>query len=285
MQFLAIDTMFVAAPNLGAVADPYKKLGLPLTSAEQWTTQPIQSAHVTVGDKVKSTVYFLQPDAQGTCQPSDLPLMTAIQKRSGAFAIGLKVASLDASLEFLLKHGIDAVPQEVVDADGAILFTMAWLGLEEQAGANLVLIEHSPGAVPVKETKHAFPILRLDHLAAITHDDFQEKTDFWQNVLGIPQTGEVVAPNMIIRQFQVGDVTMELLGPTEKDDSLRQRPKGLISMMAWEVEDLEHSVALAQKAGLQPSAPRVGVLPRTKIAVIPGESLGGVTMQLLQYVS
>ncbi|MFO0808732.1 MAG: VOC family protein [Gemmataceae bacterium] len=128
-----------------------------------------------------------------------------------------------------------------------------------------------------------FPLKRLDHLASVAYD-LDAQTRYWVDTLGVPLFGEVVAPTMVIRQFRLGDAIFELLGPNGEDSPIRKRSPGLISMASWEVDDLDAVVAQARAAGFTPSDPAAGVLPGTRTATIPATELGGVAMQLLQYV-
>jgi hypothetical protein len=56
-------------------------------------------------------------------------------------------------------------------------------------------------------------------------------------------------------------------------------------MAAWEVEGpLDDAVGLARERGFTVSDPEAGVIPGTRRASIPAGELGGVGMQLLEYV-
>jgi catechol 2,3-dioxygenase-like lactoylglutathione lyase family enzyme len=159
---------------------------------------------------------------------------------------------------------------------------MAWLPLDEKAGTDLVLVGQGE-AVRFDPPGHSFPLRRLDHLAAITHD-LEEKTRFWSEVFGVPVAGEVVTPAMVVRQLRVGDAVLELLGPATEDSPVWKRPPGLVSMVSWEVASLDGAVREARRAGFAVPEPAAGVLPGTRIATIPGTGLAGVNMQLLEYV-
>jgi catechol 2,3-dioxygenase-like lactoylglutathione lyase family enzyme len=156
----------------------------------------------------------------------------------------------------------------------------SWLTDDDRAGTTMLFSNGSwrrdfnPG--------HTFALKRLDHLAAVAHD-LDAQCRFWEDVLGVPATGEVRTPTMIIRQLRIGDAIFELLGPAGPDSPLHQRPAGLVNMAAWEVADLPPAVAQARAAGFTVPDPAVGVLPGTHTATIPAAELGGVAMQLLQY--
>jgi hypothetical protein len=156
-----------------------------------------------------------------------------------------------------------------------------WLPLADRAGYDLVLYEGPP--VPAAGP-HAFPLLRLDHLASVTHD-LEPVSRFWAGVLDVPAVGEVRNANLVIRQHRVGDVMLELLGPAGPESNLWGRPLGPVGMTSWEVPDLDQAVALARSRGFTVPDPSAGVLPNTRITTIPGTELGGLNLQLLQYLS
>ena len=63
------------------------------------------------------------------------------------------------------------------------------------------------------------------------------------------------------------------------------RPAALASMAAWEVSGpLDDAVALARERGFSCGDAEAGVIPGTRRASIPAAELGGVGMQLLEYV-
>jgi len=95
---------------------------------------------------------------------------------------------------------------------------------------------------------HAFPLKRLDHLAAMA-PDLEAATRFWSEALSVAVHGEVRGPGIIIRQLKMGDAILELLGPDGSDSRLAARPPGLSSMCAFEVADLDAAVALARERG------------------------------------
>ncbi len=256
MTLDTIDTLFVAVPDLGACR-PYEKLGLRLGSALH------ESRCLLVG---RLTVRFLAEAA---------PLRQALAVRPGLFAVGMRVADLEAVVRHLASKGIHATRFRDGEAD------LACLTLNEQAGTDLVLSRHKPQAAIVPA--HSFPLNRLDHLATVTHD-LEAKTRYWADVLGVPVAGEVTTPAMVIRQLRIGDAVLELLGPASPDSPIAKRPPGLVSMASWEVDDLDDAVRQAREAGFTVPDPAEGVLPGTRVATIPGSELAGVNMQLLQYV-
>jgi len=94
---------------------------------------------------------------------------------------------------------------------------------------------------------------------------------------------EVVTPTLVIRQLRIGDAVLELLGPGSPDSPIWKRAPGLVSMVSWEVADLEAAVQHARAAGFTVPDPAAGLLPGTRITTVPGAELAGVNMQLLEY--
>jgi len=131
--------------------------------------------------------------------------------------------------------------------------------------------------------QHAFPLKRLDHLAVIVHD-LAKVTSFWTDVLGVPVFGEVPRPGSLIRQMKVGDAVLELIGPTEPNSPMLERPQGVASMCAFEVTDMGKAIDLARAAGFTCPDAAPGPLPGTRVTTIPGAELAGLGLQLLEYV-
>jgi catechol 2,3-dioxygenase-like lactoylglutathione lyase family enzyme len=193
---------------------------------------------------------------------------------AGISTIGIRVANLRAAVEHLSARGLLSNVHRSGD--------FAWLPIRDRTGADLMVTQGS-AATPAHNPARLFPLKRLDHLAAVAHD-LDGTCRFWADVLGVPVIGEVRTPTMIIRQLRIGDAIFELLGPAGPNSPLHQRPARLVSMAAWEVDDLSAAVAQARAAGFTVSDPAVGVLPGTRTATIPAADLGGVAMQLLEYV-
>ncbi len=254
MLFQAINCLYIAA-DLAA----YRRLGLRPRSFESGPPT------IHVGQH-ESTVGLMLADYK-----SGAPASTPISVRPGLFAVGIRVSDVSAAVSHLHDRNVPTT-----------MFQQApWLTDADRAGAPLVFTNWSwkrdfdPG--------HTFPLKRLDHLAAVAHD-LDKQCRFWEDVLGVPVAGEVVTPTMVIRQLRIGDAVFELLGPTGADSPIHKRPAGLVSMAAWEVADLPAAVAQARAAGFTVPDPAAGVLPGTRTATIPAAELGGVAMQLLQYV-
>jgi hypothetical protein len=259
ITFDAIDTLFVAVPDLAACR-PYERPGLRLVPTQHRGRGLLAGQ---AGNLV--AVRFLAEAAVDS--PLAAPFHRAAAGGRGLFAVGLRVADLDRPAS----KGIRGTPFR----DGA------WLPLHEQAGTDLVLLRRERHAD--SPLAHSFPLKRLDHLAVVTHD-LEEKTRFWAEVLSVPVAGEVKTPAMVIRQLRIGDAVLELLGPASPASPIWKRPVGLVSMASWEVSDLDDAVRRAREAGFTVPDPVEGVLPGTRIATIQGSELAGVNMRLLQYV-
>ncbi len=268
MTYDAMDSLFIAVPDLGTCS-PYERLGLRLSPARDGVRT------LRVGAPGNSVaVHFLTgpgPDA-----PLAGPVRRALSAGRGLFAVGLRVPDLARAVGGLEDRGVVATR-----LSGAV-GELAWLPLHDWAGTDLVLLGRARAADP-GPPGHAFPLRRLDHLAAVTHD-LEAKSRFWADALGVPVAGEVTTPTLVIRQLRVGDAVLELLGPASPDSPLWQRPPGLVSMASWEVADLDPAVRRAREAGFTAPDPAPGVLPGTRVTTVPGAELAGVNLQLLQYL-
>jgi catechol 2,3-dioxygenase-like lactoylglutathione lyase family enzyme len=270
MPYDAIDSLFVATSDLERACRPYERLGLRLSPERAGR----RSFHAG-GPGHRVGVHLLSDPGRDTLLAG--PLREALAAGRGLFAIGLRVPDLSRAVDLLASRGIAATT--LADDDGGL----AWLPLDDRAGTNIVLVG------PAEATRsdlpgHTFPLRRLDHLAAVTHD-LEAKTRFWDDALGVRVSGEVTTPAMVIRQLRIGDAVLELLGPASPESPLSQRPPGLVSMASWEVSDLDGAVRQARAAGFTVADPAAGPLPHTRIATVPGAELAGVNLQLLQYVA
>jgi hypothetical protein len=251
-MFLGIDSVLQAAP-IGTDLSGYERLGLSMTAHA--------GAHqLQVGDF--AFCFVREPDAMLRNTWEEV-----LKTGRTSLAVVLAVEDLGAvagGIRGKLWDGRDAVH----------------LPVEASAGANLVLVsERRPGP----GDSHRYPLRRLDHLAVVTHD-LEAKSRIWENELATPISGEVVTSTMVIRQIRIGDAILELLGPVGADSPLWKRIPGLISMASWEIANVDAAAAQAREAGFEVADAAPGVLPRTRIATIPGTSLAGINMQLLQYV-
>jgi catechol 2,3-dioxygenase-like lactoylglutathione lyase family enzyme len=261
MLYHAIESVFVAVGDLDACRS-YERLGLVLSPAEGGR----RTLHVG-GPGNLIAVHFLNDIT--VLSPLAEPLRRALAGGRSLFGVALGVANLDAAVSHLQARGVNAV------RDGDV----AWLPLHDRAGTDLVLVGH-PSRRVEGPPAHRFPLKRLDHLAVVTHD-LDEKTRFWSETLGVPVSGEVITPTLVIRQLRIGDAVLELLGPASSDSPLWQRTPGPAGMASWEVPDLDEAVRLARAAGFTVPEAAPGPLPGTRIATVPGGELAGVNMQLL----
>jgi catechol 2,3-dioxygenase-like lactoylglutathione lyase family enzyme len=215
MPYEAIDSLYVAVPDLDAACRPYERLGL--------RPSPAQGGRRTLrlgGPAHRAAVHFLAGTSRDT--PLAGPVRQALASRRGLFAVGLRVPDLSRAGDQLASKGVGATT--FPDAGGGL----AWLPLHDRAGTDLVLVGRAEAAHP-DSPGHGFPLRRLDHLATVT-PDLEAKSRFWADVLGVPVSGEVLTATMVIHQLRIGDAVLELLGPASPDSPLRQRPPGLVSM-------------------------------------------------------
>ena len=251
MHLTAVRTLYLAVPDIAAAASAYERLGLNVLARHDARVIPI-------GGPTNLVEIRLVADAT----------------RTGLFAIGMECPDLSGLLAVCDRQRI--AYSRLLDEDGP----SARLHLQDSGGADVVL--RAPSShVP---QRHAFPLLRLDHLASIT-PDLAGPSHVWTDLLGVPVVGEVhvADPLMTVRQFGIGDAILELLGDPTDDGPLRKRPFGLLGMASWEVADIDAAVLQARAAGFTVSDSAIGALPGTRIATIPADELAGLRMQLLQY--
>jgi catechol 2,3-dioxygenase-like lactoylglutathione lyase family enzyme len=278
MQFTAIDRVLLPVAELSTASAPFARLGLDMGACVPHPTYDAHAVVWSVGAGAnRFTVELISPDEgprEGTTLADEL--RRAVDAKRGLFAVVLRVPDLAPVQRDLAAAGLLRSSEEVGGGE------MYWLPVEGQAGFNLA-VTHAPGLCAAEPGKNAFPLKRLDHLAAVA-PDLDEKTRFWTDVLGVPLAGEVKTPTMRVRQFRVGDAVLELLAPASADSPLHQRPRGPVSLASVEVPDLAAAVGQARAAGFTVTDPAPGPLPGTHIATIPPAELSGLALQMLQYV-
>lgn len=292
MLIQRIDHVQVAVPSLEATAGPFRRLGLALTPITAHSGTGTANTVFFVGEG-EGEFYFellgIVDEAEAARNETGRRVLRQVASGGGLRRLLLNVASMREAARTLSRRGVAIDPYEVFAADGRRISVAAVLPAEGP-GFEVALVEY-PEELAARRERHAraglfahsFPLKRLDHVAAITHD-LDGATRWWSEVLGVPVVGEIVTPAIIIRQLRMGDAILELLAPTSSASPIASRPAGLASMVAFEVADLDGATALARERGLNPSAPEPGVIPGTRRATIPASELSGLSLQLLEYV-
>lgn len=214
-------------------------------------------------------------------------LVQAIEA-GGLFRLMLQVDSAEDAVAHLASHGIEATSRVVKRSDGSSIGRV----IEPQtsaAGCSFSLIEYEGGPVERVDRHraaglfdHDLPLVRLDHLAAITFDP-DAACAFWADVFGVPTTGRVTGRGMDIRQLRLGDATLELIGPDGADSPVLGRAEGLVSVTAFEVDDLDAVVETVRARGFSVPDGADGVLPNSRTATVSADQLGGLALQLIQF--
>ncbi len=290
MLYDAIDHVILPVAELESAAEPYRRLGLTLFPGARHQGQGTQNTGYFVGEGARGFYVELLgvADADEARRAHGEGFVAAAQAGRGLSALCLRTEDLAGAVERLRARGLSPAEREVKNAGGEKIGDVA----ELHGPAELVfhLIQYYPSHTVRHERRaaaglltHAFPLKRLDHLAAVTHD-LDATTRFWTDALEVPVAGEITTPIMIIRQMKLGDAVFELLGPANPESPIAARPQGLASMCAFEVPDLDTAVAQARTLGFSCPDPAKGVLPGTRTATIPAGELSGMGLQLLEYV-
>jgi catechol 2,3-dioxygenase-like lactoylglutathione lyase family enzyme len=286
MPYEGIDRAILPVSDMAAACAPFERLGLVVSPERQPKGRGLRVRAVPIGGPENLfEIHIISGTDEGGAGWDAF----ASVADTGLSTIVLRVTDLAATLAALGTHGIEPTEtQTVANADGSKRSELAVLPELPDAGVRLRLIQHyqSGAEIFAEHTggrQHATPLKRLDHLAAVA-PDLERSCAFWDDVLGIPTVGEVVSPTVVVRQLRIGDAMFELLGPATPDSPIRQRPPGLNSMFSVEVPNLDATVAHAEAAGFTIADRRIGTLPGTVVATIPGAQASGLNVQLLQYV-
>ncbi|MBA4179817.1 MAG: hypothetical protein C0506_04440 [Anaerolinea sp.] len=289
MLVASIDHVVVPVSSLLEAAAPYERLGLRLTPATQHQGLGTENRAFFVGGGDDFYVELLGIRDEAEARAAGRTLYLEHRDR-GIARLMLEVSDINDAVAKVASRGVTTAVEEVRAADGRKLCDVAPIEGVASLGFALGLVEYpeTPAArharrVAAGRFDHAFALKRLDHLAAIT-PDLEAATRFFTDALEVPVFGEVKGRGMIIRQLKMGDAILELLGPDGAESPLHGRAPGIASMCAFEVPDLDASVAAARERGFTPGDPATGVLPGTRVAAIPATELAGVGMQLLEYV-
>lgn len=285
MRYEKFDSLLLTVPSLPRIVRLYEQLGLHLSDAARPLDPGLEQQSIAVGDVANLfRIEFLAVDPDSLpITPLGVRLAQAIAERPGPFAVAITVPDLPATLAELTGRGVTPRSQGTWREGDKVVGKVALLAEEERAATDILLVQYQTSAKTRKGPTHNLPIRRLDHLAAVAAD-LEAQTRFWVDVLGVPLFGQVRTSSLVIHQFKIGDAILELLGPATPDSPIARRPPGLIAMASWEVADLEKAVAQVHAAGFTITDPAPGALPGTETATVGADELGGLTLQLLQYI-
>jgi len=289
-----IDHIICVVPDLGGASESYERLGLRLTAEERHAQTGSANRACFVGNSSDSAAYLellsvfdpVMANATGRSH-----YVEAMASGGGLVGLGFGVSEIEGATAELSSAGFPAPVLSLSREDGSKVCDVAWVETGDALPYRISLIQYpEPWEQRYDRSRdlgrfaHSFPVKRLDHLAAVA-PDIESACRFWSEVLGVPVHGEIRTPQLIIRQLKIGDAILELLGPAGPESPMANRPASLASMAAWEVTGrLDDAVALARECGFSPSDPEAGVIPGTRRSTIPAAELGGIGMQLLEYV-
>ncbi|HEY7295855.1 MAG TPA: VOC family protein [Dehalococcoidia bacterium] len=288
----AIDHVILPVRDARAAVEPFARLGLTLFPGTRHQDAGTENAGFFVGTGASG--FYVEAlgiaDRAAAQRTHGDAFLAAADAGRGLSGVVLRTGDLGAAVARLQSHGVECRVREVRGEDGTKICDVAEAHGPHADPVGLRLIQYFPSHAErwarreaTGLTTHAFPLKRLDHLAVIA-PDLESETRFWRDVMDVPLAGEIASPALIIRQMGIGDAMLELLGPASPDSPMASRPPGLVSVIAFEVQNLDAALTEAQRRGFHPSPAEPGVLPRTRRAAIPPDQFSGITLQLLQYV-
>jgi catechol 2,3-dioxygenase-like lactoylglutathione lyase family enzyme len=287
MLFDGIDMVILPVADLATASAQFERLGLVVSPVQVNPARGSAFQLIPIGgpDNLFCIELLSTADAGATNTPFAQQLSQVAGK--GLSQMTLRVIDLPAALAELGKQGITAATTITGRASDGPAYEVAILEPLPDAAATLGLIQWADSladrhAAFARLGQHAFPLKRVDHLAAVA-PDLDTSCAYWDTVLGVPTIGEVKNAVIVVRQLKIGDVVFELLGPGKPDSPISQRPPGLGSSVSFEVPDLKAAIAQARAAGFDVPDHRIGTLPGTIVTTISSDQLSGLTMQLLQY--
>jgi catechol 2,3-dioxygenase-like lactoylglutathione lyase family enzyme len=291
MQYEAIDHVVLATESVAGARKTFERLGFWTSPVGDHAEAGLEMSSLAAGGPDNFFLIILAgvvDEQQAARSPLGRMALAARTQGDGLFDVGLQVSDLDRAVKELRDKGAGI---EIVEMDGLEGTRIALLDVQAKAGVPLSLVQYSQTAAELHAVfekagalAHALSLTRLDHLAS-SPQDYDGATRYWNETLGIPTWGELVGGSgNKIRQMQIGDAIIELIGAAGAESPVRSRRPGLSSMTAFEVPDLDAAVGVARSRGFSVSDPVIGSLPGTRVARIPADELCGLGLQLLQYV-
>jgi catechol 2,3-dioxygenase-like lactoylglutathione lyase family enzyme len=286
----AIDHVILPVPAIAPAAATFERLGLRLTPPTRHANQGTENRVFFAGNPhTEFYVELLAVHDEAAARAAGRGDLVDAVARGGLWRVMLTTDDIDDAEGRLRDAGVPVSRREVFREGGGKICDVLFAGTDA-AGTPFAILQYIEAGEPRRRRHaadraydHAFPLRRLDHLAAIC-PDLDGATAFWTDVLGVPVFGEVPMAAGLIRQMKVGDAIFELIGPSSPESPLAQRPPGLISMCAFEVPDLSAAVAALRGRAFTSGDPAPGPLPGTRVASVPAAELAGMTLQLLEYV-
>lgn len=294
MKIIAFDHIVQIVPSLDSASQPFLNLGLNLTPPAK---------HKDVG--TSNRVFFLGSDeshfyvellAIHDIQEAEKAgrgyYISFLEKGGGAARLMLETDDIDRAVQELEAKGYPCDRTQVQrESDGSKICDVAVSRVETPACCAWGLIQY---AVPRKERtearkargvfNHAFPALRMDHIACVAKSGVEGAAQFWTEVLGVPLVGEVKGKGLVIKQLGLNGSVLEVLAAETPEHPINQRPVGLLAMASVEVGKLEEVVQMAREKGFTLPDPAPGALPGTRTATISNDQLGGFALQLLEKI-
>jgi len=289
-----IDHIVCVTPHLTAASAAYQRLGLVLTPETRNAGTGVANRALFVGNSPGDFCYLellTVFEAQRARATGRTGYVEAMSRGGGATGLVFGVEDLAAVSARLEARGYPAPVESVHRDDGAKVIDIAVVQTRGAVPFRVSVAQYPETWTARYERSqaagrfaHTFPLKRLDHLAAVA-PDLEAATRFWAEVFEVPVHGEIRTESLVIRQLKIGDAILELLGPAAPSSPIASRPAGLASVAAWEVAGaLDDAVALARDRGFTCPDPEPGVIPGTRRTTIPATELGGIAMQLLEYV-
>jgi catechol 2,3-dioxygenase-like lactoylglutathione lyase family enzyme len=289
----AIDHLAVACGDLAAASEPWRRLGFLPVAGGRHPGLGTENAVVFVGSDPETMFYIefitIHDSAEAAVSVRGRLLAEAIDAGGGGFRLVLEAGDPQALEASLTSASIEWDRVEVRRADGSSIGHAYTVNGERETSLDPRVLAYGLDRAARFEGRSArglfggtFAVSRLDHVALLA-GDLEAETAKWRDAFGIPPTGEVRGPGIIVRQFQVGDGVVELLAASDPSSRLAAAPPGLRSMVAFEVDDLDVAVATARERGFELPDGATGILPGTRTATISPDQLSGVALQLLEY--
>src|SRR5215208_6698405 len=218
MLYDAIDHVILPVPDPDTAAEPFRRLGLTLSGGTRHRGRGTRNRSFFVGEPASPFYVELLgiADREEALRVRGAAFVEAMERGSGLRSVLLRTSDLAAAVAELRRRGAPYETAEVHDDAGTKIADTAWSPDPGPAVVDVHLVQHPADAAQRRAARmasegllsHAFPLKRLDHLAAVA-PGLRPAPRNRAFLRGSTATDEVGTRARISRQFRIGDEMME----------------------------------------------------------------------------
>ena len=220
-----IDHLVCVVPSLAEAAAAYDRLGMVLTPEVRYDSIGIANRALFVGGSAADFMYLeliAVTDRERASAANRSAYVEAAERGGGAVGLAFGTSAIAAAAAQMDAHGCPAPVEEVHRGDGTKVLDTATVDTRGAVPFRVSLVQY-PETWDARFDRsraqgrfaHAFPLKRLDHLAAVA-PDFRCHRDLTGLILAVLAHGNLDRPGLadkaIARRFDRFDAAVELTG-------------------------------------------------------------------------